>query len=207
MSKSRGTQIAPDELVRRARRRRPAAAPDVPRPLGPGRTVERARHRRHGALHPPRLRTGRRRPAAGPFDRAGCRRRRPRRCAGCAPDDPAGDDGSGRVPVQHDGRRADRVRQRADAAARTAAGPHPGVARGAGDAGAADGAEHAVRGRGAVGAAGHALLRPPADVAGLRPGADARRTTVEVVVQVNGKVRDRLLLPADLAEDEAARSA
>ena len=58
MSKSRGTQVAPDELVAAARRRRAAAAPDVPRSLGAGRSVERARHHRHGALHPPRVRSG-----------------------------------------------------------------------------------------------------------------------------------------------------
>ncbi len=58
MSKSRGTHDRPGRAGRAARRRRPAPAPDVPRSLGPGRTVELARHHRHGALHPPRLRTG-----------------------------------------------------------------------------------------------------------------------------------------------------
>ena len=161
MSKSRGTQIAPDELVAQH-------GADALRlhlmylgSLGPGRTVELARHHRHGALHPPRLRTG-----------DGDRRRavRPVRCrqtetaalrSAARQDDPAGDDRSGRVPVQHHGRRLDRVRERADEAAGDGAGPHPGVARGAGDARAADGPQHALRRRGAVGAAGDAVLRPP----------------------------------------------
>ena len=155
----------PGRAGRAARRRRPAAAPDVSGSLGPGRTVELARHRRHGALHPPRLRTGDRdrrrsvRPAApGRRDRAAAPAARQ--------DDPAGDDRPGRVPVQHHGRRLDRVRERADEAAGDRADPHAGVARGAGDARAADGAEHPLRRRGAVGAPGDALLRPPPVVAG-----------------------------------------
>ena len=81
-------------------------------------------------------------------------------------DDPARDDRPGRVPVQHHGRRLDRVRERADEAAGDRADPHPGVARGAGDARAADGAQHPLRRRGAVGAPGDALLGPPPVVAG-----------------------------------------
>ena len=165
MSKSRGTTDRPGRAGRPARRRRPAAAPDVSGSLGPGRTVELARHRRHGALHPPRLRTGDRdrRRAVRPVR---CRKRDSAPESSPRQDDPAGDDRPRRVPVQHHGRRLDRVRERADEAAGDRADPHPGVARGAGDARAADGAQHPLRRRGAVGAPGDALLRPPPAVAG-----------------------------------------
>ena len=175
MSKSRGTQIAPDELVAAARRRRPAPAPDVSRSLGPGRTVELARHRRHGALHPPRLRTWSPRPAPG-RSTSHCRMRQTlplRRLRAKTIQ---------RVTTDLDEFQfntmvaaLDRVRKRADEAAGDRAGAHPGVARSPGDPRPADGPQHPLRRRGAVGTPGHALLRPSPELAGLRPGADPGR--------------------------------
>ena len=54
-----------------------------------------------------------------------------------------------------------------------------------------------------MGAPGDALLRAPPAWPDYDP-ALTEDDAVEVVVQVNGKVRDRLLLPVDLPEDAGA---
>ena len=83
MSKSRGTQVDPDDLVRRARRRRAAAAPDVPRARGSraARGTRAASPAWSGSSDAPSglvTETG-----AGTVRRAPCRRwMRPRRCDG-----------------------------------------------------------------------------------------------------------------------------
>ena len=53
---------------------------------------------------------------------------------------------------------------------------------------------------------GKHVQRPPAVVADLRRRRSPRDETVEIAVQVNGKVRDRITLPLDAPED-AARTA
>ena len=166
MSKSRGTQIAPDELV--AQHGADALRLHLMY-LGPWDQggpwnsrgiagMERFIRRAYGLV----TETG-----AGPFDQPLPEVADRAVAPAAREDDPASDDRPGRVPVQHDGRRLDRVRERADEAAGDRADPHAGVARGAGDARAADGAQHPLRRRGAVGAPGDALLRAPPVVAGL----------------------------------------
>ena len=114
MSKSRGTTIAPDELV--AEHGADALRLHLMY-LGPWDQggpwnsrgiagMERFIRRAYGLV----TETGN-----GPFDQSAAGKRDSASASSARQDDPAGDDRPGRVPVQHHGRRLDRVRERADA--------------------------------------------------------------------------------------------
>ena len=92
--------------------------------------------------------------------------------APAAPVRQARDRRAGPLPVPHRHRGADGVLQLGGSAAR---GVHRRAARrGAADAESTAGAARPLPGRGAVGAPGGRLQRPPAGLADLRPGADRR---------------------------------
>ena len=193
MSKSQGG-VSPERADRPLRRRRDSHLHPLPGAGRPGHRLEPGRDRGDRALHPPAVAgrargcraagvAGRRRHAAraqgARDDRARLRRHRPA------------------LRLQHADRRGDGARERAVEGAGRSGGA---VRRRDGRVAAA--AVHAARGRGAVGRA-----RPHVAAVDARRGrrydeSMLQRDTIELVLQVNGKVRDRIQVPAGLPEDE-----
>ena len=194
MSKSKGNVVAPDELHRALRRRRAAALHPLHGPGRPGQGV--AGHGRRGHRRGSCSGCGASSTSSSSASRRGVTTGHAARAQG-ARDDREGDRRH-RAPVrlQHAGRGGDGARERAVEGAR-----RPGGALRGRDGGVADPAVRAARRRGAV------VARSATSGCGRSRGRSptsrsSSATTIELVVQVNGKVRDRIEVPAGLPEDE-----
>ena len=167
MSKSRGNVVNPDDYVASHGRRHRARLPDVHRPLGPGRRLERPGHQRRLPLHEPGVEPGGQGRRGGPA----CGRPRLRRPGRARPaplhpqDDPARDRGHRALPLQHHAGGADGVHELPDGGAGHPGGQGTRLERGDRYAAAAAGAHGAAPGGGAVDAGRPPVQHPPAGVA------------------------------------------
>ena len=204
MSKSRGNVIAPDELVQHVRRRHGARLPDVLCTMGHGRPVELARYRGLCPLDAPCLdvvHRYRKTPGTASEEVKRTLRRKVHQTLQSVTDD------FETVRIQYDHLLVDGVDERDVQGPRGRRRRFERMGRGQGYLPAHAGPGRAAHRRRTVDRTpGQALFHPPAALAGVGRRSRQRRQ-INIPVQVNGKLRDRVVVPADASEEDIKSAA